>query len=41
MPFDECSADLIADNRFSLFFQIFYKIQYFNCKGNRKINEFI
>ena len=28
------SADLIADDRFSLFFQIFYKIQYFNCKGN-------
>jgi len=33
---DTCSgsADLIADDRFSLFFQIFYKIQYFNSKGN-------
>ena len=41
MPLDGGSADLIADNRFFSLFQIFYKIQYFNSKGNRKINEFV
>ena len=40
-PLDESSADLIADNRFFSLFQIFYKIQYFNCKCNWKINEFV
>ena len=41
MPLDECSADLIADNRFVLTFKIFNQIQDFNSKGNGEINEFI